>query len=250
MFTKVQHHKKWEICLTFSTQRHRKDYFLFIWGFSSNHQYSKFCNLWKSSFGKSRPICSYFVGSFQNFLEEILTHNFFRYGSWFEAFLYLLIGGGGWVALKGRYLHIAAAVGGPFENTLLARYTCCWWPLWKLRTYTLKLLLGALLKASTYTLQLLLVVPTKVRYLHIKVAVGAPLKARYLNITIAVGGPFESKVLTHYNCCWGLFESMEFYIIIAVGTPLKARCSHITVAVGGPLARTVLNITVSFRPLQ
>jgi len=48
------------------------------------------------------------------------------------------------------------------------------------------------------------------------------LKPRYSNITIAVGGPFESKVLTHYNCCWGLFESKEFYIIIAVGDPFES----------------------------
>jgi len=59
------------------------------------------------------------------------------------------------------------------------------------------------------------------------------LKARYLNVTIAVGGSFERKILTHYSCCLGLFESMEFYIIIAVGGPLKARCLHITVAVWG-----------------
>jgi len=45
----------------------------------------------------------------------------------------------------------------------------------------------------------------------------ASLKARYLNIKIAVRGSFESKALAHYNCCWGLFESMKFYIIIAVG---------------------------------
>jgi len=38
-------------------------------------------------------------------LEEILTHNFFSSGSWFEAFLYLLIGDGCGIALKGRYLH-------------------------------------------------------------------------------------------------------------------------------------------------
>ena len=49
------------------------------------------------------------------------------------------------------------------------------------------------------------------------------MKARYLNITIAVGGPFESKVLTHCNCCWGLFECMEFYIIIAVGSPFESK---------------------------
>jgi len=28
MFTKVQHHKKWKICLTFSTQRHKNDLFI------------------------------------------------------------------------------------------------------------------------------------------------------------------------------------------------------------------------------
>jgi len=66
------------------------------------------------------------------------------------------------------------------------------------------------------------------------------LKARYLNITIAVVGSFESKVLTQYNCCWGLFESMKFYIIIAVGSPLKARCLHIIMAVGGAFQSRVL----------
>jgi len=65
----------------------------------------------------------------------------------------------------------------------------------------------------------------------------ASLKARFLNITIAVGGSFESRVLTHYNCCWGLFESMKFYITIAVGAPLKARCLHIIMAVGGGLSK-------------
>jgi len=77
-------------------------------------------------------------------VEEILTHNFFRYRSWFEAFLYLLIGDGGGFDLKGRYLHITVVIGGsfdsvmlahsiavwvPFENILLAHYSCCWWPL-------------------------------------------------------------------------------------------------------------------------
>ena len=66
------------------------------------------------------------------------------------------------------------------------------------------------------------------------------MKARYLNITIAVRGSFESKVLTYYNCCWGLFESMKFYIIIAVGAPLKVKYLHSTVSVGGTFESRVL----------
>jgi len=54
---------------------------------------------------------------------------FFRCRSWFEAFLYLLTGVGGGVALKGRYFHITVAVGGPFDSIVLAHYNCCWWPL-------------------------------------------------------------------------------------------------------------------------
>jgi len=49
-----------------------------------------------------------------------------------------------------------------------------------------------------------------------------PFESKVLNITIAVGGPFGSKILTHYKCCWGLFEIMEFYIIIAVGGPFES----------------------------
>jgi len=73
-------------------------------------------------------ICYYLIGSFQKFLEDILTHNFFMYRSWFEAFLCLLIRDGGGAPLKARYLY----------------YSCCWRPLRKKVTHTLKLLLGAL----------------------------------------------------------------------------------------------------------
>jgi len=103
----------------------------------------------------------------------------------------LLIGDGGGVALKGRYLHITVGVGGPFDSIvgLLAHYNCC---------------LGRLGK-------------------HITAAGHSENKVLYLHIKVATGGPYERKVLKHHNCCWGLFESMEFYIIIAVGGPFESK---------------------------
>jgi len=55
--------------------------------------------------------------------------------------------------------------------------------------------------------------------LHIKITVGGPFESivGLLTLTTAVWGPFESIVLAHENCCWGLFESKDFYIIFAVG---------------------------------
>jgi len=64
------------------------------------------------------------------------------------------------------------------------------------------------------------------------------LKARYYNIKVAVGSPFESKVLTDYNCCWGLFESKEFYNTIAVGRPFESKV--LTHCCWGPFESTVL----------
>jgi len=140
------------------------------------------------------------------------------------------------------YLHITVAVGGLFE--------------------TLKLFLGA---------------PLKARYLHITVAVGglfeskeyyitvavgdrfeskvlthlllgASMKARYLHITIAFGSLCESKVLTHYSCCWGPLWKQSIYPLQFLIEPLqwswKAEYLHISVAVGGSLKVDYLHIAV------
>jgi len=64
----------------------------------------------------------------------------------------------------------------------------------------------------------------------------APLKARLLLIKVSVGGPFERRVLTHYNCCWGLFESKGYYITAVVGGPFESKEFYITVARGKCLA--------------
>ena len=45
----------------------------------------------KLSFGISRPICFYLIGSFQNFLEEILTHNFLGVGVGLKLFFICLL---------------------------------------------------------------------------------------------------------------------------------------------------------------
>jgi len=65
------------------------------------------------SFGISRLICSYLIGSSQNFLEKIFTRNFL--GIEVVLKLYLLIGDGGGSLWK--------------DSSLLTHYSCCWVPL-------------------------------------------------------------------------------------------------------------------------
>ena len=121
-----------------------------------------------------------------------------------------------WVALKGRYLHITVAVGGPFDSIVLAHCNCCLGSLWKYVTCTLQLLLEA------------------------------ALKARYLHIKVATGGPFESKALTHFNICWWpQWKQGTRTLKLLLGAPLKARYSHILVAIGAPLKANYLQIAVA-----
>jgi len=72
------------------------------------------------------------------------------------AYLYITVAVG--LLWKQGTLHKAVAIGGPFESvvSLLTHYICYCGPLWKRRTYPLRLLLCSLCKQSTYTKQLLL----------------------------------------------------------------------------------------------
>ena len=65
-----------------------------------------------------------------------------------------------------------------------------------------------------------------------------------MNVKVVVGGPFN-KVLTHYNCCWGLFESREFCIMIAVGGPFEGKVLTPYNCYWGPLSKQS-NYTLQF----
>jgi len=102
---------------------------------------------------------SYFIGYFQYFSEQIMTHNFFkRYCSWYEAF---------------PYLHIRDA-GRSFQRRVLAHYSGDLGPLWMQSICTLQLLLGSPFE-------------NRAAYLYITVAVGGTFEGRALN--------YDSKIL-------------------------------------------------------
>ena len=65
--------------------------------------------------------CSYLIGSFQNFLEQILSYSLFKvaYWIWFAAFFYEHIRDAGEGLVKAEYLHITAAVRGPFADRVI-----------------------------------------------------------------------------------------------------------------------------------
>jgi len=77
-------------------------------------------------------ICSHLIGSFQNFLEDILTHDFL-----------------------GRPIEVGLKLFSIWTLEMVVG------SLWKDSTYTLKLLLAASFKAGTFTSQLLLGAPLK-----------------------------------------------------------------------------------------
>jgi len=194
------------------------------------------------------------IGSFQKFLEEILSHIFYvqklvwsfslfaHWRWWWSPFESIVLGTLQLLLVapvKARNLQITS-FWGPFESKVLTHYNYCWIPLyWKYGTYTLKLLLGASLKARNFTSQLLLGALLKSRYLYITITVGSPVKARYLHITVAVGGPFESRVslLTHYSFFQGPLRwslTAEYiHISVAFGATFKADYLQTAVAVGG-----------------
>ena len=118
--------------------------------------------------------------------------------------------------LKAEYLHITIATGGPFGSSVLTHCSCvgspfksrvltyvggpfqsrvstyrdCCGPLWKKRTYTLQLLLGALSKAE---------------YLHITMVVGSPFKSRV----------FSYDQLRNLLCEWIISFSVKLMKIYA-----------------------------------
>jgi len=142
--------------------------------------------LWEGSVSESEKtlqfgihFCSYLIGSFQNFLEQISTHSLFE---------------GIEVGLKLFLIYTLEMLVGALWNQSI--YTLQWRlraPLKAEHLHTLQLLVGAPAKAEYLHITVAVRGPLKVKHLHIAVAVGASLNTAYLRIAIPVGGPFKSR---------------------------------------------------------
>jgi len=172
-------------------------------------------------------------------LEEILTHNFFRYRGWCKAFLYLLIGDSGAPLKQGRIQGAIWAIAHhktyesnifhhdfvQFRITLDCQRRLDCEILLKSPTPELTSWIrpcfegivlthynccqGSIWKDVTYTLQLLLV---------------APSKSRYLRTEVAVWVPFDSIELAYCSCCWWpLWKQGTYTLQLLLGASLKAR---------------------------
>jgi len=134
-------------------------------------------------------------------------------------------------------LHITVAVGGPFENRVLTHYSCYWGALWEQSTYTLQLLLGALLEAE---------------YLRIANAVGGPLKADHLHITDAVRAPLKAEYLhmiffeVHYVSAWASAGGAKWAFLppLEIGTKKQKFLENVKSAFWFWSVGLILGITV------
>ena len=195
-------------------------------------------------------ICSYLIGSFQNFLEEILIHNFLGIEISLKRSFVCTLG----MVVKPLWKYSTCTLQlllcsfesisfthynycwQPLLKQGILRYSYCWGPLWKHSTYTLQLLLRPLWKFATYTLKLLLGVSLKARIFTsqillgplwnqgtytLQLLLGATVKAEHLHTTVSFRGPFDE-----------VQQQSTYTFQLLLGAPLKTKYLHITISVG------------------
>jgi len=129
-----------KICFRFSTTKLFGFHMHYICSWSRGLCFTVVRTIWEASFSDSEKklsfaldVCFYLIGSFQNCLEQILTHSFLRY-CWFEDFPYLHIRDAGRCPSKAEHLYSTAATEGSFGSRVLAHCSCCWGPFGKKKT--------------------------------------------------------------------------------------------------------------------